>query len=153
MRQAKPSQSSVLAEPSKFMNLGLGRFFMGKRLQRGEKTIPKTLLRQVPGKSLLTISRNRNKTARHAYLSCLSNTSLTPHLSRFRRMSNVFKVTFCSPNSIRCSEDLETPSLRANAGRLKCPRRFLRKRPSCVCKDAAISASVPRPISHMWEIS
>lgn len=98
--------------------------------------------REIPhlqGKLVFCVS-GQARAAMSAYVSCVSNTSLTPHLSRFRRCSSVFRVTFCSPNSIRCNEDLETPSLRANAGRLKCPRRLLRKRPSWVCKDAAISA-------------
>jgi hypothetical protein len=60
------------------------------------------------------------------------------HLSRFKSNSRVFNVTFCSPISIRCSDEEEMPNLRANAGRLNRPRRWRRYRPSCFCKDSAM---------------
>ena len=72
------------------------------------------------------------------YLSSVLKTSLTLLLSRFKRCSNVLSVTFCSPISIRCKDEEEMPSLRAKAGKLSCPRRFLRNRPSRVCIDAAM---------------
>jgi hypothetical protein len=56
----------------------------------------------------------------------LSNTSAALHLSRFKRSSRVFSVTFCSPISIRCSDEEEMPSLRAYAGKVISLRRFRR---------------------------
>lgn len=72
------------------------------------------------------------------YLFSAWKTSLTSHLSRFKRCSSVLSVTFCSPISIRCKDEEEMPSLRAKAGKLNCPRRFLKNRPSRVCIDAAM---------------
>ena len=72
------------------------------------------------------------------YLSPALNTSLTLHLSRFKRCSKVLSVTFCSPISIRCNEEVEMPSLRAKAGKLIGPRFSRRTRPSRIAKDAAM---------------
>ena len=72
------------------------------------------------------------------HLSPTLNTSLTLHLSRFKRCSRVLSVTFCSPISIRCNEEVETPSLRAKACKLIGPRFSRRTRPSRIAKDAAM---------------
>lgn len=72
------------------------------------------------------------------YLFSVSKTSLILQFNRFKRCSSVLSVTFCSPISIRCNEDVETPNFREKAGRLNEPRFFRRNRPKRNCNDAAM---------------
>ncbi len=103
-----------------------------------QMTVASRRIKRVLAQALQIVGSKKRQS--QPYLSSVLKTSLTLHLSRFKRCSSVLSVTFCSPISIRCKDEEEMPSLRAKAGKLSCPRRFLRNRPRRVCIDAAMSS-------------